>query len=335
MADYTNKLVDGNGLSEVIKLVKEKQLQYKTNGGNPDNLLETGIYTNCTITQYDIVNNTTFTVHVQRSTTEIDRKVYITQTAYAEDSSGRIYERGFIFNDSQHKFEKPSNFYYWRRVDTDRGYIADIVEEKVGSTGGGGGNGTTTEAGHYTPTKGDMDDSINKSPSNTIIPGDYVITKISKDSKGHIVDFEEAHTFDFDNTDDILCERASVSKIITFTHNNKVTAATKGSTTTNDATANAGNIDVIGGIQYDANGHIKNVYSRKINLQNTTYSKASQTQDGLMSADDKKKLDGLSSTGSSGGVGASSYYNLEVITKTEYNKSGTVLNANTIYFIID
>lgn len=54
-------------------------------------------------------------------------------------------------------------------------------------------------------------------------------------------------------------------------HSNSVTAATKGATTTTTAGATAGAVTVVGGVKYDAQGHITEVYTRNITLSNTTY----------------------------------------------------------------
>lgn len=54
-------------------------------------------------------------------------------------------------------------------------------------------------------------------------------------------------------------------------HSNKVTAATKGATTTTAAGSNAGAVTVVGGVKYDAQGHITDVYTRTITLSDTTY----------------------------------------------------------------
>lgn len=68
----------------------------------------------------------------------------------------------------------------------------------------------------------------------------------------------------------------------TINHTNAITGGTKGSTTTTTASSTAGSVPVIGGISYDSEGHITNVYSRNITLSNTTYSTASSTYSGLV-----------------------------------------------------
>lgn len=84
----------------------------------------------------------------------------------------------------------------------------------------------------------------------------------------------------------------------TINHSNSITAATAGSTTTTTASGTYGTLTVVGGIKYDAQGHITNVYTRTITLQdnNTTYGNATTSNAGLMSATDKSNLDTLSTS---------------------------------------
>lgn len=72
------------------------------------------------------------------------------------------------------------------------------------------------------------------------------------------------------------------------------TKSASGGTTTN-ATGSANAQQVITGVTVDAAGHVTGVTSKGIYSTdtNTTYSAASSTTAGLMSANDKKKLDGI------------------------------------------
>lgn len=157
----------------------------------------------------------------------------------------------------------------------DKGHVTDIVTGTTPDTK------VTSVDNHYTPTSSTTKTaSATTATDITNTDGTSVITGIKLDAAGHITDIISAKLKATD-TDTI------------YTHPTSGANTTKGPTA--NVTGTEGQTIKVPKITVDSFGHVTGLTEYTYTSKDTTYSNATTTASGLMSAADKTKLDGVAS----------------------------------------